>query len=249
MDWTDQGIVLAARKHGENALIVQLLTRGHGRHAGLVRGGAGRRQRGIYQPGNIVTAHWRGRLAEHLGAYVCEPGTSHAAALLDDPPRLAALSAACAVAEAALPEREPHAAIYEGFLALLDALGRSAEAGGGLALWGEVYVRWELGLLSELGYGLDLSTCAATGRNDELAYVSPRTGRAVSLSAGELYRDKLLPLPPFLVGRGTGAPSEICDGLRMAGYFLERHVFAPLERPPPPARARLVDRLTLAADL
>ena len=137
MDWTDQGIVLAARKHGESALIVQLLTRAHGRHAGLVRGGAGRRQRGVYQPGNAVTAHWRGRLAEHLGAYVCEPAASHAATLLDDPPRLAALSAACAVAEAALPEREPHAAVYEGFLALLDALDRNdddAESADGVAL-------------------------------------------------------------------------------------------------------------------
>jgi DNA repair protein RecO (recombination protein O) len=246
MDWTDQGIVLGARKHGENALIVQLLTRAHGRHAGLVRGGAGRRLRGVYQPGNVVTAHWRGRLAEHLGAYVCEPSSSHAASLLDDPPRLAALTAACAVAEAALPEREPHSAVYEGFLALLDALGRERDENGGLALWGEVYVRWELGLLSELGYGLDLTSCAATGRNDELAYVSPRTGRAVSLSAGEPYRDKLLALPPFLAGRGPGVPAEICDGLRLSGHFLDRHVFAPLDRPSPAARARLLERLSAA---
>jgi len=250
MDWTDQGIVLAARKHGESALIVQLLTRAHGRHAGLVRGGAGRRLRGIYQPGNAVTARWRGRLAEHLGSFVCEPGTSHAAALLDDPPRLAALSAACAVAEAALPEREPHVAVYEGFLALLDALDRADRdeaADKSAALWGEVYVRWELGLLSELGYGLDLTSCAATGRNDELAYVSPRTGRAVSLSAGEPFRDRLLALPPFLAGRGPGAPAEIRDGLLLSGHFLERHVFAPLDRSSPPARARLLERL--ASDL
>jgi len=248
MEWTDQGIVLAARKHGESSLIVQLLTRSHGRHAGLVRGGAGRRQRGTYQPGNAVTAHWRGRLAEHLGAYVCEAGSAHAAALLDDPLRLAALTAACAVAETALPEREPHTAVYEGLLALLDALGRDdaseEKAGGNLALWGEIYVRWELGLLGELGYGLDLSACAATGRNDDLAYVSPRTGRAVSLSAGEPYHGKLLALPRFLAGADRASFEEIGEGLRLSGYFLDRHVFAPLDRPPPPARSRLVDRLT-----
>jgi DNA repair protein RecO (recombination protein O) len=247
MEWTDEGIVLAARKHGESALIVQLLTRAHGRHAGLVRGGAGRRQRGTYEPGNAVTAHWRGRLAEHLGSFVCEPRASHAAALLDDPPRLAALSAACAVAEAALPEREPHGAVYEGFLALLDALDRDDEGEQGAALWGEVYVRWELGLLSELGYGLDLSACAATGRNDELAYVSPRTGRAVSHSAGEPYREKLLALPAFLTGRGPGTSADVNQGLRLAGFFLDRHVFAPLERPSPAARGRLLERLAPTA--
>jgi len=252
MDWSDEGIVLAARKHGESALIVQLLTRAHGRHAGLVRGGAGRRLRGVFEPGNQVTAHWRARLADHLGAYVCEAARSHAAALLDDPERLAALTAACAVAEAALPEREPHAAIYQGFLALLDALGReNGGRAGELALWGEVYVRWELGLLGELGYGLDLSACAATGRNDELAYVSPRTGRAVSLSAGEPYREKLLALPDMLVGRPPGTPGEaaleIAQGLRLTGHFLARHVFAPLDRDLPMARGRLVERIDTLA--
>ena len=242
MDWSDQGVVLAARKHGESSLIVQLLTRAHGRHAGLVRGGAGRRLRGIYQPGNAVTAHWRGRLAEHLGTFVCEPGASHAAALLDDPLKLAALTAACAVAEAALPEREPHTAVYEGFLALLEALD-----GDGPALWGEIYVRWELGVLGELGYGLDLSACAATGRNDELAYVSPRTGRAVSLSAGEPYRAKLLALPRFLAGDGRASLAELGDGLHLSGFFLEQHVFAPLDRSAPPARGRLVERIATAA--
>ena len=239
MEWTDEGVVLGARKHGETAVIVQLLTRDHGRHAGLVRGGSSAKQRGLYQPGNIVSAHWRGRLAEHLGAYRCEMTRGHAALLLDDADRLAVLSAACAVAEAALPEREPHGPVYDGFLAVLDALGGDGEA----ALWGEVYVRWELGLLGELGFGLDLSACAATGRNDGLAYVSPRTGRAVSLSAGEPYRDRLLALPPFLAGGGSPVAGDLRSGLALTGYFLERHVFEPLSRPLPQARFRLADRV------
>jgi len=241
MDWSDEGIVLAARRHGEHALVVQLLTREHGRHAGLVRGGASARQRGNFEPGNLVSAQWRGRLPEHLGAYVCEVKRSHAAGLLDDPLRLAALSAACSVGEAALPEREPHGPVFEGFVVLLDALA-SGQA------WGEAYIGWELGVLAELGYGLDLSACAATGRNDELAYVSPKSGRAGSLSAGEPYRDKLLPLPAFLAGAGSAIrskiePSELEQGLHLSGYFLKTHLFAALDRGLPAARQRLVERL------
>ncbi|MBW8056354.1 MAG: DNA repair protein RecO, partial [Nitrospira sp.] len=143
MHWTDDGIVLSARRHGENSVVVQLLTRGHGRHAGLVRGGQGKRARGIYQPGNLVAARWSARLPEHLGNYTCELVDAHAARVFDDPDRLAALSAAAALAETALPEREPHAACFEGFLALLDALTGEH--------WAEVTVRWELALLAELG--------------------------------------------------------------------------------------------------
>src|SRR5579875_3881261 len=221
MEWTDEGIVLSARRHGESAAIVQLLTRGHGRHPGLVHGGAGARLRGMLQPGNRVQATWRARLAEHLGTYSCELLHSGAAALLDDALRLAALAAACAVAEAALPEREPHTAVFTGLAALIAAW----ESTDRIAGWGRALVQWELGLLAELGFGLDLARCAATGRNDELAYVSPRTGRAVSLSAGEPYKDRLLPLP---------------------GHFLERHVFAGLHRSIPPARIHLLNRLRRA---
>lgn len=236
MQWSDEGIVLSARKHGESAAIVQLLTRAHGRHAGLVRGGAGRRARGIYQPGNHVTATWRARLSEHLGTLSCELAESRAAILLDEPLRLAALTAACAVVEASLPEREPHVAVYDGFLALLEALVPAAGDGAG---WTAAYVRWELALLAELGYGLDLSACVATGRNDELAWVSPRSGRAVSLSAGAPYRDKLLPLPRFLLD-GSGADArEVADGLRLTGHFLDRHVFTAHGRRMPRARDRL----------
>ena len=234
MHWTDDGIVLSARPHGESSAVVQLLTRHQGRHAGLVRGGQGKRARGIYQPGNLVAANWTARLPEHLGNYACELVESHAARVLDDPARLAALSAAAAVSETALPEREPHAACFEGFLALLAALPGDH--------WAEVYVRWELALLAELGFGLDLESCAAGGANDQLAYVSPKSGRAVSLAAGEPYRDKLLALPGFLAGHGGGGREQVEQGLALTGFFLERHVFAPHHRDLPAARRRLAER-------
>jgi DNA repair protein RecO (recombination protein O) len=233
MDWTDEGIVVATRKHGESAAIITLLTRTHGRHAGLVRGGAGRSARGLYQPGNTVVAHWRARLAEHLGSYACEPVRSHAAGLLDRAGALAALASACALADVVLPEREPHPSVYEATLALLDALASERFA--------EAYVRWELALLAELGFGLDLTRCAATGSNDGLAFVSPRTGRAVSAAAGEPYRDKLLVLPPFLIADEAAPMTDVLAGLSLTGHFLDRCVFAPEGRAMPQARARLFD--------
>ena len=248
MEWTDDAIVLSARRHGESSLVVQVLTPEHGRHAGLVRGGAGRRQRPVFQPGNAVRATWRGRLAEHLGALSAELRTGRAGRWIDDPLRLAGISAACAVAEASLPERAPAPAVYRGLLALLEALERDD--------WGEAYVAWEIALLGELGFGLDLERCAATGRNDRLAFVSPNSGRAVSLSAGEPYADRLLRLPDFLNGgadaaAGTGAGAvfgavswpDIADGLRIGGHFLERHVFAPNDRLLPPARLRFAEQV------
>lgn len=243
VDWTDEGIVLAARPHGEGSAVVVLLTRGHGRHAGLVRGAFSERGRGVYQPGNRVTAEWRARLAEHLGSYACDLVHGHAAAMLDEPLKLAALAAACAVAEASLPEREPHPRVHDGLVALLDAM---ADPDLGDA-WIAAYVSWEIGVLADLGYGLDLDSCAATGTNDDLAYVSPRTGRAVSLAAGEPYRDRLLPLPRFLIGQGGGDPDDLFRGLALSGFFLERHVFATHGRQPPPARTRFVDRFVRGA--
>ena len=240
MDWSGQGIVLAARKHGESSAVVQLLTREHGRHAGLARGGAGARGRGVYQPGNLVAARWRARLPEHLGSFTCELGHGYSARLLDDPLRLAALTSACAVAEAALPERHPYPALFEAFVALLDALA-------GTPAWAAVYARWELGLLDELGFGLDLSRCAATGAADDLVYVSPKSGRAVSRQAGAPYRDRLLPLPGFFTanaaGNGAAEAADIAAALRLTGHFLDNHVFAPHDRAPPPARDRFIDRI------
>jgi DNA repair protein RecO (recombination protein O) len=235
MDWTDRGIVLSARKHGETSLIVQLLTEQHGRHAGLVRGGTSSRARGLYQPGNLLAAHWRARLSEHLGNFSCEMITSSAATLLDNGGKLAALSSAAALAETALPEREPHADVFESFSALIAALAAPD--------WAQAYVLFELGLLTSLGFGLDLERCAATGSNDNLAFVSPKTGRAVSLSAGEAWRDKLLALPQFLLVQERPAPGEVGQGLALTGYFLERHVFEPQGKKLPPARVRLGERL------
>ena len=240
MDWTDRGIVLSARKHGESGVILSLLTEAHGRHLGLVRGGAGRRARGLYEPGNLVEATWRARLEDHLGSYSCELVTANAAAVLDDPPRLAGLSSLLAVVEAALPEREAHPAIYRRAADLIERLSAPD--------WLEAYVHFELALLRELGFGLDLSACAATGRNDQLVFVSPRTGRAVSASAGEPYRDKLLTLPLFLAGEGVPSASaaEILAGLRLTGYFLDCHIFVHGRSGEPPARGRFLERLRVS---
>ena len=231
MDWSDQGIVLSARPQGEGSAVATLLTRGHGRHAGMVMGGRSARQRGTLEPGTLVHVRWRGRLPEHLGHFTLEPVKGYAANFFDDAQALAALISACALVEAALPEREAHPALFDGLLALFELLESPA--------WAESYVRWEIGLLAELGFGLDLDRCAVTGANDYLAYVSPRTGRAVSASVGEPYRDKLLRLPGFLIGLGGGGPQEVREGLRLTGHFLERHV---LNGPLPPARARLSER-------
>lgn len=237
MEWRDEGFVLAARPHGEGAAVVQLLTRAHGRHAGLVHGGASRSKRATVEPGNLVDAVWRARLAEHLGRFTIEPARHYAAQFMDDPPRLAALSAACAVTEAVVPEREPHPGLFEATAALFDSLAQ-----GEADIWPAVYIQWELGLLRELGFGLDLTCCAATGAVEELVYVSPKTGCAVSREAGEPYRDRMLPLPRFLRPdrRGTGAePADFADGLGLTGFFLMRHAFDPLDRPLPAARERL----------
>lgn len=230
IEWLDEGIVLATRPHGEDGAVVHLLTREHGKHAGLTRGAQGRRNRATYQPGTTVQARWRGRLAEHLGAYTCEPLHSPFANLIEMPERLTALAAAMAVADWTLPEREVHTPIFDGTQALIEALHHDA--------WAEAYVQWEVQVLRELGFGLDVTRCAGGG-SGPLIYVSPRSGRAVSEDAGAPYSAKLLPLPDFLAGRGGGGPAEVCDGLRLTGYFLERHLLAPADLGLPPARDRL----------
>lgn len=237
MQWQDDAIILSARPHGETSLILQVLTREHGRHAGLVRGARRARGRGVYETGNRVTADWQARLADHLGTLRCELLRGYAADLIDDAARLACLAAAAAVAEAALPEREAAPGAFAGLAALLDALS-------GDRLWREAYVAWELALLAELGFGLDLSRCAATGTMTDLAYVSPKSAQAVSRDAGAPYREKLLRLPGFLRDGGPSSSSgEICDGLALTGFFLGRHVFQPFGHEMPAARARFVDRM------
>lgn len=245
MQWEDEGIVLAARRHGEDALIVQLLTRGHGRHAGLVRGGQGRKLRGVYESGNRVAAVWKARLAEHLGTLGGELLHGYAARFIDDAARLACLAAAVALAEAVLPEREPHPQAFVGLSALLESL----EVDRG---WAVGYVEWELMLLTELGFGLDLSRCAATGETSDLIYVSPRSGHAVSAAAGAPYRDKLLRLPHFLLVRAEQnipSPQDVLDGLALTEYFLQHRVFEPHDRSMPQARSRFVDVLQRMAKI
>lgn len=237
MDWSDEGIVLSARKHGESAAIVTLLTRMNGRYSGLVHGGSGSRARGVYQTGNLVSADWRARLSEHLGTMSCELLRPYAAALMTERLPLLALISAAALVERLLPEREPHSETFERFQSLIESLGDGPA-------WVETYVHWERALLDDLGYGLDLSACAATGMTDDLIYVSPRTGCAVSASAGAPYSDKLLKLPGFLNGSaGSATRDDVQDGLRITGHFLARCGKDADTGDLPPARAQFVDRL------
>lgn len=236
MEWRDAGFVLAARRHGESAIIIELLTREHGRHAGLVRGGQSPKLRAVLQPGNEVAALWRGRLAEHLGTIICEIVRSYAARILDDPDRLAALTAAAALVAAALPEREPHPDVFTSFADLLEALDSATD-------WPARYVRWECDLLAAVGFGLDLGRCAVTGVTTDLAYVSPRTGRAVSRAAGLPYHDKLLLLPEFLWCKEPAGRHQIALGLSLTEHFLVHHVFLPQGRTLPAARLRLAERM------
>lgn len=236
IEWRDEGVLLGARRHGEADAIVEALTAAHGRHAGVVKGGGGRRLAQL-QPGAQVALEWRARLAEHLGALRVETVRDRAGAIMADPGALAALSSAAALLRAFLPEREPCADLYARTVALMDALAGRPD-------WGAAYARWERDLLAALGFGLDLSACAATGATEALVWVSPRSGRAVSAAAGAPYADRLLALPPFLLGEGDAAPGDVAAALRLTGWFLDRWA-APafgLEAAPP-ARARLAARL------
>lgn len=241
MEWTDEALVLGLRHHGESGRIVSLLCAEQGRHAGLLRGsGAGRG--GAIQPGQVVRAVWRARLSEHLGHYALESLSHPASLMLEDPARLAALSAVCALIDASLPEREPHPGLFAATRMLLETLPQMPDPGD----WGALYVRWELGLLAEMGYGVDLTACAATGTQTGLTHVSPRTGRAVSARAAAPYAGRLLALPAFLVpGRGGPAANhplqDVLDGLSLTGFFLEHRLFATLHGPIPGARPRLLE--------
>jgi DNA repair protein RecO (recombination protein O) len=236
MLWQDEGIVLAVRRHGESGAVVSVFTAGHGRHAGLVRGGASHRALPVQQIGNRVQATWRARLADQLGSLTLELARPVAALLLDRPDRLAGLGAACALLEAGLPERDPHPNLYNSLGELIDALVQDDA-------WWDRYVRFELDLLADLGFGLDLGRCAVTGAAEDLAFVSPRSGRAVSRAAAGPYVDRLLPLPPFLLGRGAPDTAQIRAGLQLTGAFLRRHLFDLSDTAAPRARQLLLDRL------
>ena len=243
MEFSDDAFVLSARAFGETGAIVELLTESHGRWSAHVAGGASRRMKPFLQAGARVVASYRARTADQLGAASLEPVGEGPAALFDDPLALAGLSSAAAIAAAALPERQAHPGAFAAFEALAATLVHGD-------IWPAVYVRFEAGLLDELGFGLDLSRCAATGVTDDLVWVSPKTGRAVSAAAGEPYRDRMLPLPPFMLSSQGGLlAGDVDKGLALTGHFLETHVFGPLNRPLPPARVWLIERLAAAGRL
>jgi len=237
MDWRDQGILLSTRKHGETSVIIEVFTPGHGRHAGIVRGGTGRKLSPILQPGAQLDLAWRARLEDHIGAFTVEPVRSRSAIAMANRRMLAGLNAVTSLLCFALPEREAHLRLYEQTEQLLDLLSQPD-------LWPLAYLRWEQVLLEDMGYGLDLSVCAVTGATDGLIHVSPRTGRAVSAQgAGEWVR-QLLPLPPVLLGLGAAEDAEIVIALGTTGHFLTHQLARNLgDRPLPPARARFVELL------
>ncbi|MBL8571034.1 MAG: DNA repair protein RecO [Phreatobacter sp.] len=232
MQWTDDGIVLGTRSHGESSVILELYTRAHGRHLGLVRGGRSRRQQPVLQPGNTVHASWFARLDEHLGNYTIEPAISRAARLMEGRAGVAGITHLAALARL-MPEREVHGGLFEALELIADALPEIAVAA-------PLMVRFELEVLQELGFGLDLSECAASGATDGLVYVSPKSSRAVSREAGEPWKDKLLALPGFLTGSGVAESADIVAGFRLTGYFLSRHVFEPRGLAMPDARETFV---------
>ena len=219
MQWTDEGIVLGSKRHGEGNAIAELMTREHGRHLGMVRGGASSRQRPALQPGNTVRAVWRARLDEHLGNYTVEALRVHAASSFGASKIVYGVTHLAALCRL-LPERDPHPKVHDALLAVLDELEGEAAAAH--------VVRFELQMLRELGFGLDLAACASTGQATELDYVSPKSGRAVSRVAGEPWADKMLQLPAFLRDLDTQpADGDVANGFVLTGFFLERHVLQP----------------------
>jgi DNA repair protein RecO (recombination protein O) len=237
MQWSDEGVVLGVRPHGEAAAVLELFTRRHGRHLGLVHGGRSRRLRPVLQVGNHVDAGWKARLVDNLGHFTLELRKGFAAMLMEDAAALAAMTSMAALARL-LPERDPHPNLFEVTLFVLGFLDDRA-------VWPALIVRWELALLEEMGFGLDLASCAATGTNADLIYVSPKSGRAVSTGAGEPYKDRLLTLPAFL---RAGAPGHVSSadveaGLALTGHFLETRLLTPQGLRMPDARVRLLTYL------
>lgn len=236
MEWREEAIVLGVRRHGETSVIAEVMTRARGRHLGIVRGGRSRRQQPLLQPGNTVEAHWRARLDEHMGTFILEPVTLRAASLIESAAALNAVQLAAAHLRL-LPERDPHPRLFDGLEVLIEHLAEPQTAAA-------LMLRFEIALLEELGFGLDLTRCAATGQTDDLVYVSPKTGRAVSRAAGAPWHDKLLALPAFLAEEGGAeGADELREAFHLTGYFLARNVFGPRGLKEPEARHGLLAAL------
>lgn len=235
MEWIDEAIVLSARVHGETSAILEVLTAEHGRHMGLVRGGASHRMRPVLLAGNSLRVEWRARLSEHLGSFTVEMTHARAGAIMEGRAALTGLNAATSVMSAVLPERAPYTDIYTATGLLFDALAED-----GLGHWGPLYARWEIGLLEALGHGLDLSQCAATGTTEELIYVSPRSGRAVCRAAGAPYAPRMLALPPFLLGSQNAIEGgDVTAALKLSAHFIAERLLIPHGKTLPVARMRL----------
>lgn len=235
MEWRDQGILLSSRRHGETSAIIEVFTPSRGRHAGVVRGGTSRKIAPILQPGAQLDLTWRARLEDHIGSFTVEPVRSRAAIAMGDRLALAGLNAVTGLVSFCLPEREVHLPLYQRTEALLDLLGQGE-------IWPLAYLRWEVSLLEELGYGLDISVCAVTGATEGLAYVSPKSGRAVSRAGAGEWAERLLPLPDVLRGVGEAPDEEVAEAFLTTGYFLSEHLAADLGgKPLPQARARFVE--------
>ena len=242
MEWTDEGTIIGLKAHGESAVILEAMTREHGRHLGLVRGGRSSKAQASLQPGNNVSLTWRARLDEHLGEYKVELLGSHAARLIAAPVALYGLGTIAGLLRL-LPERDPHPGLYEGLSVLVAHLDEAEMAPA-------LIIRFELAMLTELGFGLDLARCAVTGSPDDLSHVSPKSGKAVSRRAAQPYLDRLLKLPSFLVeGQGGRRPSpaDILSGFALTGFFLRRHILDPRGLREPPERERLIEMATRAA--
>jgi DNA repair protein RecO (recombination protein O) len=242
VDWRDEGLLIAARRHGESGAIVEIFTEGHGRHAGVVRGGGARRMAPVLQPGALLAVEWSARLEAHIGHFRIDPIATPLAAVLADRAALAALGSVTALVAAALPERAAHPALYAATRELLAGLGRVPD-------WRARYARWELSLLAELGFGLDLAACALSGASGDLGYVSPRSGRAVGRAAAGPWAGRLLPLPAFLID--PAAPTDagaLAEALALTGFFLEARLAPTLAREAlPPARSRAAAALVRPA--
>ena len=234
--WQDRAIILSVRPHGENGGIVSIMTENHGRVMAYVYGATSQRLRGVLEVGNIVSATWQAKSPDQMGNFSLELEKSHAADVMESAVKLTALQSACALADKTMPENERHEGIYQSMCALLASFSGD--------MWAASYIFWEIGLLRELGFGLDLAKCVSTGSTENLIYVSPKSGCAVCAEAGAIYKERLLGLPPFLRGEARFEDADILDGLKLTGHFLRHRVFSQANQNLPEARLRLEEKFS-----